>query len=44
MKFSEVITSDKRDVHEKGQGQKWKVKVTEVKANFAPIGAFPDHN
>ena len=30
MKFSGVITSDKSDVHEKGQGQRSKVKVTEV--------------
>ena len=30
MKFSGVITSDKRDVHAKGQGQRSKVKVTEV--------------
>ena len=30
MKFSEVITSDKCDVHANGQGQRSKVKVTEV--------------
>ena len=30
MKFSGVITSDKSDVHAKGQGQGSKVKVTEV--------------
>ena len=30
MKFSEVITNDKSDVHAKGQGQRSKVKVTEV--------------
>ena len=30
MKFSGVITSDKSDVHVKGQGQRSKVKVTEV--------------
>ena len=30
MKFSEVITSDRSDVHAKGQGQRSKVKVTEV--------------
>ena len=30
MKFSGVITSDKSDVHAKGQGQRSKVKVTEV--------------
>ena len=31
MKFSEVITNDIGDVHAKGQGQRSKVKVTEVK-------------
>ena len=30
IKFSEVITNDKSDVHAKGQGQRSKVKVTEV--------------
>ena len=30
MKFSGAITSDKSDVHAKGQGQRSKVKVTEV--------------
>ena len=30
MKFSGVITIDKSDVHAKGQGQRSKVKVTEV--------------
>ena len=30
MKFSKVITNDKCDVHAKGQGQRSKVKVTEV--------------
>ena len=30
MKISGVITNDKSDVHAKGQGQKLKVKVTEV--------------
>ena len=30
MKFSEVITNDKSDFHAKGQGQRSKVKVTEV--------------
>ena len=30
MKFSGVITNDKSDVHVKGQGQRSKVKVTEV--------------
>ena len=30
MKFSGVITNDRTNVHAKGQGQKSKVKVTEV--------------
>ena len=30
MKFSGVITTDQGKVHAKGQGQRWKVKVTEV--------------
>ena len=30
MKFSRVITSDRSDLHAKGQGQRSKVKVTEV--------------
>ena len=30
MKFSGVITNDQSDVHAKGQGQRSKVKVTEV--------------
>ena len=34
MKFSGVITSDKSDVHAKGQGQRSKVKVTEVTTQF----------
>ena len=34
MKFSGVITNDKGDVHTKGQGQRSKVKVTEVKTKF----------
>ena len=29
MKFSGVITSDRSDVHAKGEGQRWKVKVIE---------------
>ena len=43
MKFS-VITIDKSDVHAKGEGQRSKVKVTEVKTNFAPIWGFLDRN
>ena len=31
MKFTEIITNDKSDVHAKGQHQRSKVKVTEVK-------------
>ena len=34
MKFSGVITNDRRYVHAKGQGQKSKVKVTEVKTQL----------
>ena len=34
MKFSRVITNDKSDVHAKSQGQRSKVKVTEVKTQF----------
>ena len=35
MKFSEVITNDRSDVHAKGQGQRSKVKVKEIKPNLA---------
>ena len=35
MKFSGVITNDKSDVHVKGQGQRSKVKVTEVMTPFS---------
>ena len=34
MKFSGVISNDKSDVHAKGQGQRSKVKVTEVKTQL----------
>ena len=52
MKFSGVITNDWSDVHEKDQGQRSMVKVTEVQthylgqkiADFDPIWAFPDCN
>ena len=37
MKFSGVITNDKSDVHAKGQGQRSKVKVTEVKTQLSRI-------
>ena len=33
-KFSGVISSDKGDAHAKGQGQRSKVKVTEVTTQF----------
>ena len=36
MKFSGVITSDRSDVHAKGQGQRSKVKVTEVTTQLNP--------
>ena len=35
MKFSGVNTIDKSDVHGRGQGQRSKVKVTEVKTQFS---------
>ena len=35
MKFSGVITNDRSDVFTKGQGQKSKVKVTEVKTQLS---------
>ena len=35
VKFSGVITIDKSDVHAKGQGQRSKVKVTEVKTQLS---------
>ena len=35
MKFSGVIAIDKSDVHAKGQGQRSKVKDTEVKTQFS---------
>ena len=34
LKFSVVVTIDKSDVHAKGQGQRSKVKVTEVTNSF----------
>ena len=37
MKFSGAITSDKSDVHAKDQGQRSKVKVTEV---MTPLSRF----
>ena len=44
MKCPVFITIDRSDVRAKGHSQKSKVKVTEVKTNFAPIWLFPDHN
>ena len=44
MKFPGVITTDKNDVHAKSQSHMSKVKVTDVKANFVPIWAFPNCN
>ena len=35
MDFPEVITNDRSDFHAKGQGQRLKVKVTEVKIQFS---------
>ena len=35
MKFSGVIINDKSEVHAKGQGQRSKVKVTEVKTQLS---------
>ena len=35
MKFSGIITMDRNDVHAKGQGQRSKVKVTEVKTQLS---------
>ena len=37
MKFSEVITIDKTVAHARGQFQKSKVKVTEVKTQFSRL-------
>ena len=44
MKFSGGITIYKSDIHAKGQGRRSKVKVTEVKTNFAQILSFLDYN
>ena len=45
-KFSGVITNDKSDVHAKSQGQRSKVKGTEIKkiVEFDPDWVFPDSN
>ena len=49
MKFSGVITSDKSDIHAKGQGQRSRVKVTEVAAQLnrfrtvTPVFKFQGH-
>ena len=42
--FIEAISINTCDVHAKGLGQRSKVKVTEVKINFAPVCEFPDRN
>ena len=42
--FLGVIRIDKSGVHAKGVGQRSKVKFTEVKTNFAPVGVFLDCN
>ena len=40
--FSGVITIAKSEIHDRIHSQRLKVKVTEVKTNFAPVWAFPD--
>ena len=40
LKFSGAITISRTDIHAKGQSQSSKVKMTEVKTNFAQIWAF----
>ena len=37
MKFSEVITKDQGKVHAKGQGQRSKVKVTELTSSIEEV-------
>ena len=37
MKFSEVITNDRSDVHAKGQGHRSKVKVKEIETQFSRL-------
>ena len=44
MKFSAVVTIDKSDAYAEGMGQIWRLKVTDVNTNFAPIWSFADHN
>ena len=44
MKIPGLITIERSDVHAQGQGQRPKVKVIEIKTNFAQILAFPDRN
>ena len=44
MKLSGVITIDRSDIHAKCEGELSKVKVTDIKTNFAPISVFPDCN
>ena len=42
LKFSGVITIDRRDVHAKRQSKRWKVKVSD--RGYDPFKLFPDHN
>ena len=44
IKYSRVRISDKGDVHTKVWNQRWKIKVTAVNIQFAPIWAIPDRN
>ena len=40
IKFSEIITIDRNDVHAKGQGQRSEVQATEVKQMLPQFGRF----
>ena len=44
MKLLGIITIDRSDVLAKSQGQRWKVKVTEVNWNVASICIFSERN
>ena len=44
MKFYGVFVIDRSDVYAQGQGQRSKVKVTEVKTRFALFWVFPEGN
>ena len=39
-----VTTNDRSDTRAEGLGYKSKVKLTDVKTNFATFGAFSDRN